>query len=142
MNRGWTIMSGTWNFLKNHSSRQADLTTHIQEEVNRQREAENAGYRSPTWATLRCLQKLGKATCVNGGTAITLPPFFDSARRGNKKLWGNGSGPTVYLWETLTKQERQECLEKIQTTNNWLVWLEASSALDEETIHFAGDRVG
>lgn len=44
-----------------------------------------------------------------------------SARRGNENLWGDGGGPTVYLWETLTKQEQQECLKKIQTANNWSV---------------------
>ena len=56
-------------------------------------------------------------------------------------------GHTTMFAETRKSDVREwghsyyKCLDKIQTTNNWLVWLEASSTLDEETINFAGDKV-
>jgi hypothetical protein len=82
MGRSWTIRSGTWNFLKQHGAQQEDLTTFVGEEVARQQAAEETGYRTPTWTVLRKLQTLNEAKRIDGGTAITLPPFFNNATRG------------------------------------------------------------
>ena len=84
--RGWTITSGGWNFLKKQECweghAQALITT-IRKETKRREELEEAGYRSPTWALLRTLQQIHSATRIEGEAAISAPPFFKSAGRGD-----------------------------------------------------------
>jgi len=102
--RGWTIASSSWNFLrKRWLDREQELITVIQEETKRTEEKEEAGYRSPTWSILRALQKINKAKRLEGEAVMSAPPFFQSAGRGNLKFWGEDDGPTVVVWESLSK---------------------------------------
>ena len=133
MGRSWTIRSGAWNFLKQHGARQDDLTTFVGEEVARQQAAEEAGYRTPTWTVLRKLQALNEARRIDGGTAITLPPFFDNATRGGTELWGKSDGPTVYLWDTLTEEEKKTCNEQLEKSKDWVVWCKSNTEIDDTT---------
>ena len=107
MGRSWTIRSGAWNFLKQHGARQEDFTAFVGEEVARQQAAEEAGYRTPTWTVLRKLQALNEAKRIDGGTAITLPPFFDNATRGGTELWGKSDGPTCISGTHSQKRRRR-----------------------------------
>ena len=133
MGRSWTIRSGAWNFLKQHGARQDDLTTFVCEEVARQQAAEEAGYRTPTWTVLRKLQALNKARRIDGGTAITLQPFFDNATRGGTELWGKSDWPTVYLWDTLTEEEKKTCNEQLEKSKDWVVWCKSNTEIDDTT---------
>jgi len=63
------------------------LITTIQKENKRTEELEEAGYRSPTWAVLRALQQINSATRIEGEAAISAPPFFLSAGRGDLFFW-------------------------------------------------------
>jgi len=54
-------------------------------------------YRSPTWAVLRALQQINSATRIEGETAMSAPPFFQSAGRGDLFFWGGKEGPTVVI---------------------------------------------
>jgi hypothetical protein len=133
MGRSWTIHSGAWNFLKQHGARQEDFTTFVGEEVARQQAAEETGYRTPTWTVLRKLQTLNEAKRIDGGTAITLPPFYDNATRGGTELWGKSDGLTVYLWDTLTEEKKKTCNEQLEKTKIWVVWCKSSTEIDNTT---------
>ena len=76
----------------------------IRKETKRTEELEETGYRSPTWAVLRALQQINCATRIEGEAAMSAPPFFQSAGRGDLLFWGEKEGPTVVIWESLSKQ--------------------------------------
>jgi len=98
--RGWTITSGGWNFLKKQEcweGHEQALITTIRKETKRTEELEEAGYRSQTWAVLRTLQQINSATRIEGEAAMTAPPFFQSAGRGDLLFWGDKEGPTVVI---------------------------------------------
>jgi hypothetical protein len=87
----------------------------IREEVRHQERLEATGYRSPTWKVLRALQSLRLAVQLQGESAVTAPPFFPSAGRGMTRFWGNEQGPTVFLWDGLGEEGREECERVIRT---------------------------
>jgi len=43
---------------------------------------------------------------------MSAPPFFQSARRGDLKFWGEDDRPTVVVWESLSESEQEQWLEK------------------------------
>ena len=137
--RGWTIASSSWNFLrKRWLDREQELITVIQEETKRTEEKEEAGYRSPTWSILRALQKINKAKRLEGEAIMSAPPFFQSAGRGDLKFWGEDDGPTVVVWESLSKSEQEQWSKKMDRSKDWVVWCR-SRKKDEEQRLFETD---
>jgi len=122
--RGWTITSGGWNFLKKQECweghEQAPIKT-IRKETKRTEELEEAEYRSPTWAVLRALQQINSVTRIEGEAAMSAPPFFQSAGRGDLLFWGGKEGPTVVIWESLLEQEKESWLKESSTMHDWVV---------------------
>jgi len=108
--RGWTITSRGWNFLEKQECwechEQALIAT-IRKETKRIEGLEEAGYRSPTWAVLQALQQIHSATRIGGEAAIFASPLFQSAERGDLLFWGKQKGPTVVIWQSLSKQEKE-----------------------------------
>ena len=47
--------------------------------------------------------------------------FFPSAGRGTTRFWGKEQGPTVFLWESLGEEGREECERVIRTHRDWVV---------------------
>ena len=89
--RGWTITSGEWNFLKKQEcwkGHEQALITTIWKKTKRTEELEEAAYRSPTWAVVRALQQINSATRIDAEAAMSAPPFFQSAGRGDLLFWG------------------------------------------------------
>ena len=76
-------------------------------ETKRTEELEEAGYRSPTWAVLRALQQINRASRIEGDAAMSTPPFFQSAGRGDLLFWRGKEGPTEVIWERLSEQEKE-----------------------------------
>jgi hypothetical protein len=82
-NYGWTIMSGTWNHLRQRKCGTEEyLMSFIKKEAEYQGKIEAAGYCSPTWRLQRALRDLLNATYLQGESAVTAPPLFDGAGRG------------------------------------------------------------
>jgi hypothetical protein len=96
----------------------------IREEVEHQKRLEAAGYRSPTWKVLRALQPLLSATQLQGESAVTAPPFFRNAGR-TVRFCEKEQGPTVFLWDGLGEEGREECERVIRTRKDWVVWSRA-----------------
>ena len=55
---------------------------------------------------------------VGGGGSSLLP----KCREEVPPVWGNELGPTVFLWDGLDKEGREECDHAIQTRKDWVVW--------------------
>ena len=120
----WTIMSSTWNHLQHQwEERVGDLIPEIHIECKHQDKLEEEGYRSPSWRVLRALKDIIGATRIQGESMITAPPFFTSAFRGDKHLWGHTAGPTVYLWESLSDEDRKICMSEISANykSGWII---------------------
>jgi len=120
---GWTVMSSVYNHLRQGKERStSELSAFIRKEGKQQERLEARGYRSPTWRLLRALQSLLSAVQLQGESAVTAPPFFISAGRSTTRFWGKEQGPTVFLWESLGEEEREECEKAIRQHRDWVVW--------------------
>jgi len=95
------------------------------------RSLEEAGYRSPTWTVLRALQQINCATRIEKEAAMSAPPFFQSAGRGDLLFWGKKEGPTVVIWESLSEQEKKRWLEESSTMHDWVVWRKSKKGAEE-----------
>ena len=114
VDKSWTIVSSVYSHLRQVGKKNAsELKTLIRAEVEQQERLEAMGYRSPTWRLLRALQSLLSAVQLQGESAVTVPPFFPSACRGTTRFWGKEQGPTVFLWESMGEEGREEC-ERVQ----------------------------
>jgi hypothetical protein len=126
VDKSWTIMSSVYNHLRHWKEKSnSGLGTLIRAEVEHQERLEAMGYRSPTWRLLRALQSLLSAVQIQGESAVTAPPFFPSAGSGTTRFWGEEQGPTVFLWEGLGEEGREECERVIRTHRDWVVWSRA-----------------
>jgi hypothetical protein len=112
-------MSSVYNHLREgRETSNSGLGTLIRAEVEHQERIEAMGYRSPTWRLLRALKSLLSAVQLQGESAA---PFFPSAGRGTTRFWGTEQGPTVFLWEGLGEEGREECERVIRAHRDWVV---------------------
>ena len=129
----WTIMGSMWHLLCKKAERSdGDLRAFVRNEVAYQDGIEAAGYRSPSWRVLRALQGIQAATQLQGESAVSAPPFFRSAGRGQTVFWGQPMGPTVFLWESLDEEGRKACDEVVRTRTDWVVWSRTRPLSSEE----------
>jgi len=132
--RRWTITNGGWNFLRRQEcweGHEQALITTIRKNTRQTEELEKAGYRSPMWAVLRALQQINSATRIEGEAAMSAPPFFQSAGRGDLLCWGKKEGPTVVIWESLSEQEKKSWLAESSTMHNWVAWCKSNKGAKE-----------
>jgi len=64
---------------------------------------------------INCIAADQYCTKIEGDAAMSDPPFFQSAGRGGLLFWGGKKGPTVVIWESLSKQEKESWLEEANT---------------------------
>ena len=124
VNKSWTTMSGAYNHVRSKRGKdERSMAMFIRwKEVEHQELLEAAGYRSPTWRMLRAQQSLLSATQLPGESAVAAPLLFPNADRGSIRCWGKEQGPTVFLWDGLDEEGREECERAIQTRKDWVVW--------------------
>jgi hypothetical protein len=94
-----------------------ELRSLVYQEAHYQDQVE--GYRSPSWQMLRALRD--GVTRLQGESAVTAAPFFESEGRGDTVFWGKGEGPTVFLWESLDESGKRECEQVMNTRQDWVV---------------------
>jgi ribonuclease HI len=102
-----------------------DLLRHIYLESLFQDALEANGYRSPTWRILRALQAIINANVVIGESRLTAAPFFEGAGRPSGPFWGPQQGRRVILWESLSLEDQQKCLNDLQDDTEWVIWCKA-----------------
>jgi len=97
-----------------------------QEETKCRKEKEEAGFRLPTWSIPRALPKINKAKRLEGEAIMPAPLFLHSAGRGDLNFWGEDNGPTVVVWENLSKSEQEQWSKKMGESKDWVVWCRSS----------------
>jgi len=123
VDKSWTIMSRAYSHLWQGGKKDAsELETIIRAEVEQLECFEAMGYRSLTWRLLRVLQSFFSALQLQGESVVTEPLFFPSAGRGTTRFWGKEQGPTIFWWESLGEEGREECEKSICTRRDWVVW--------------------
>jgi hypothetical protein len=65
-------------------------------------------------AILRVLQSINAAKVVAGESTVTAAPFFESAGRPSKRLWGPQQGNKLIWWESLSAGEKEQCLKVLK----------------------------
>ena len=80
------------------------------------------GYRSFSWQFLRQAQEIFDAKTYCGDTALTAPPFFDNAQRGETCIWGTKEeGPRVVNWTGLGEEDRATLRPQLESTSGWII---------------------
>ena len=103
----------------------------IKVEIQRERLIQGKMDKDPTcrsfsWKVLRQAKIAIKATTYVGDTALTAPPFFDNAVRGDETLWGTRTrGPRVINWTGLSHEDREAILPSLRLTNDWIIFASA-----------------
>ena len=81
-----------------------------------------------------------------GKSAVTAPPFFKHAGRGATDFWEDSrerqQEPTVFLWEALDDQGRQQCIEVMQKRTDWVVWARTTPPNREARMHRGFESYG
>ena len=125
--------------VESHITTMEGIGISIHDESTIQEKLEATGYSSPTWRLQRALQSTYGAVCVQGESAVTAPPFFKHAGRGATNFWGDSRGwqrePTIFLWEALDDQGRQQCIEIMQQRTDCVVWARRSPSKREARLH-------
>jgi len=105
---------------------------------------EEAGYRSPSGQYYEHCRRsiVPSATIIGGEAAMSAPPFFQSVRRGDLLFWGEKEGPTVVIWESLSKQENKSWLEEASTMHDWVVWCKSEKGAEEiRSLELSGNEM-
>jgi hypothetical protein len=53
---------------------------------------------------------------------VAAPVFFPSASKGDECWWGTKDLNTVYLWDIMDNEDRQDSLEVLREKDNWVIW--------------------
>ena len=59
------------------------------------------------------------ANVVIGESRLTAAPFFEGAGRPSVPFWGPQQGRRVILWESLSPEDQQKCLNDLQDNKEW-----------------------
>jgi len=97
----------------------------IQNELTRQlRLDKDKKHRLFAWKILRIVKEVFQATKYQGDTALTIPPFFKNAGRGNERIWGEEIStpqPTVIKLSGLEEKEKLHLIPTLSATDNWIL---------------------
>jgi len=116
-----------WHLLKHtlDDSGSNALVANIQHELKRQLSLDkHTKHRSYAWKILRAVKEDFQATKYQGDTALTIPPFFKNAGRGNDRIWGEKNPtpqPMVINWSVLDDTEKLDLISTLSITDNWIL---------------------
>jgi hypothetical protein len=68
------------------------------------------------------IKRLWQIDRVHGPPAVAAPAFFSSASKGDECWWGTQDRNTVYIWDTMDNEDRQDSLEALREKDNWVIW--------------------
>jgi hypothetical protein len=71
---------------------------------------------------LLAIKRMWQLDRVHDLPAVAAQAFFPSASKGDECWWGTRNLSTVYLWDTMEDQDRQDSLEALRGKDNWVVW--------------------
>jgi hypothetical protein len=71
---------------------------------------------------LLTIKQMWQIDRVHGLPGVAAPVFFPSVSRVDERWWGTGDSISVYLWDTMEDQDRQDSLEVLRDKDNWVIW--------------------
>jgi len=107
------------------NSEPSALGANIQNELTQQlRLDKDKKHRLFAWKILRMVKEVFQAIKYQWDTALTIPPFFKNAGRGNERIWGEEittSQPMVINWSGLGYKEKLDLIPTLAATDNWIL---------------------
>jgi hypothetical protein len=71
------------------------------------------------------MQATINANVVIGESRLIAAPIFEGAGRLSVPFWGPQQGRRVILWESLSPEDQQKCLNDLQDNKEWVIWCKA-----------------
>ena len=122
-NIGRCFNNGMWNTLRTMWGLNMETLERIHESCKSQSHWECADIFTPTRHILQTIRRTWKTDRVQHGLpAVAAPTFFPSVSKANDTWWGSQNTKTVYLWDSMDDEDRQNTLEKLKTTSEWTIW--------------------
>ena len=59
---------------------------------------------------------------MHGLPAVAAPSFFPSTTKNDDIWWGSHAAKTVYLWDSMDDQDRQNTMAKLNESPDWTIW--------------------
>ena len=59
---------------------------------------------------------------MHGLPEVTVSVFFPSVYKDDEYWWGTRAPNTVYTWDSLTDQDKQNEMQDLCDTEHWVVW--------------------
>ncbi len=119
---GWTITSGMWNTLRTTWGPTMATLTRIHESCKTQSLLESADVFTPTRHILQAIRRTWMVDRVHGLPAVAAPSFFPSASRNVDIWWGSQDLKTVYLWDSMDDQDKQNTMAALEESAEWTIW--------------------
>ena len=119
----YAVEGARWHLLSKIFSSDENFKNDVETEITAQEALDAAkGYRSFSWQFLRQAQEIFDAKTYCGDTALTAPPFFDNAQRGETCIWGTKEeGPRVVNWTGLGEEDRATLRPQLESTSGWII---------------------
>ncbi len=99
-----------------------DTLTRIHESCKTQSLLESADVFTPTRHILQAIRRVWMVDRVHGLPAVADPSFLSSVSR-NDDIWlGSQDMKTVYLWDSMDDQDRQNTMDAFEESTEWTIW--------------------
>lgn len=119
---GWTIAGGMWNTLRTTWGPTMTTLTRIHESCKTQSLLESADVFTPTRHILQTIRCTWMVDRVHGLPTVAAPSFFPPASRNDDIWWGSQDMKTVYLWDSMDDQDRQNTISVLEESTEWTIW--------------------
>ena len=119
---GWTITSGMWNTLRTTWGPTMTTLTRIHESCKTQSLLESTDVFTPTRHILQAIRRIWMVDRVHGLPAVTDPSVFPSSSRNEDIWWDSQDMKTVYLWDSMDDQDRQNTMSVLKESTEWTIW--------------------
>jgi hypothetical protein len=96
--------------------------TRIHESCKTQSLLESADVFTPTRHILQTIRRIWMVDRVHGLPAVAAPSFFPSVSRNVDIWWGSQDLKTVYLWDSMDDQDRQNTMSALEESAEWTIW--------------------
>ncbi len=119
---GWTITSGMWNTLRMTWGPTMTTLTRFHESCKTQSLLESVDVFTPTRHILQAIKRIWMVDRVHVLPSVVAPSFFPSSSRNGDILWDSQDMKTVYLWDSMDDQDRQNTMAVLKESTEWTVW--------------------
>jgi hypothetical protein len=119
---GWTITSGMWNTLRTTWGPTMTTLTRIHESCKTQSLLESVDVFTPTRHILQAIRRTWMVDRVHDLPAVATPSFFPSDSRNVDIWWDSQDLKTVYLWDSMDDQDRQNTMTVLEESTEWTIW--------------------